>query len=102
MRVLPQELHWIETRRREQGDAGFTAFWRKFLGSERPPTRLYHAQGAQFGVSAAAVRRRPKAWYEMLRTELARGGKDPVLSYYCELVWYYVFDAELAPVAAQW
>ena len=102
LRLLPQELHWIEQRRVAQHDMGFTAFWRRFMGGEWPPARLYHAQGAQFGVSASAVRRRPKAWYEMLRAELERGGRDPVLGYYCELVWWFVFDADLAPVAARW
>ena len=87
-------------RRRET--PGLAHFWRRFIGSESPPTRLYHSQGAQFGVSARAVRRRPKAWYEMLRDELARGGVDPVASYYCELAWFYVFDTELAPATARW
>ena len=102
LKVLPIELDWIEARRATQGDPGLAHFWRRFIGSESPPTRLYHSQGAQFGVSARAVRRRPKAWYEMLRDELARGGVDPVASYYCELAWFYVFDTELAPATARW
>lgn len=100
--VLRTPLHWIHRRSTEQADPGLVHFWRRFMGGEAPPSRLYHAQGAQFGVAAAAIRRRPRAWYAMLREELARGGADPVASYYCELVWWYVFDADAARVAAAW
>ena len=102
MSVLRTPLHWIHRRSTEQADPGLVHFWRRFMGGEAPPSRLYHAQGAQFGVAAAAIRRRPRAWYAMLREELARGGADPVASYYCELVWWYVFDADAARVAAAW
>ena len=42
------------------------------MGSEQPPGRLYHSQGAQFGASAAAIRRRPRAWHREMLEELRR------------------------------
>ncbi|EOD23579.1 hypothetical protein EMIHUDRAFT_373892, partial [Emiliania huxleyi CCMP1516] len=91
--MLATSMHWIERRQAEQRAAGsLERFWRRFLGGA-PPSRLYHAQGAQFGVSAAAVRRHPRALYRAMLEELASGGRDPVTSYYCELVWWYLFAA---------
>ena len=98
--VLPLELHWIEARRAQQGHPGLDSFWRKFLGGA-PPTRLFHAQGAQFGVAASAIRRRPRAFYAALLDEV-RHQTDPVAGYYCELIWWYVFDQDAAAQAARW
>ena len=56
---------------------------------------------AQFGVSASAIRRRPRDFYVELLAELSHGGRDPVTSYYCELLWWYVFDSDAAAVAAR-
>ena len=97
LRLLQTHLHWIDERRVAQRDSGFGAFWRRFLGGA-PPSRLYHAQGAQFGVSAAAIRRHPPSLYRALLEVLER--PDPVGSYYMELVWWYLFDEAAAHVLA--
>ena len=106
LRVLQQPLHWIDDRQKAQGDPGIVAFWRRFaageLGSEHPPSRLYHVQGAQFALSAEAIRRRPKAWYRAMLEELSQRGPDPVASYYCELLWWYLLDEDGTKVALQW
>ena len=99
LRMLATPLHWIDDRRAEQGDRGLGAFWRKFLGGD-PPSRLYHAQGAQFAVSAAAIRRHPRGLYRAMLDELRR--PDPVASYYAELCWWYLFDADVAAAAREW
>ena len=101
LRMLATRLHWIDTRQLEQRDMGLAHFWRKYrIGGDAPvPSRLYHAQGAQFGVSAAAIRRHPRSFYRALLDELIH--RDPVASYYLEMCWWYIFDAEAA-VAVAW
>ena len=67
-------------------------FWRRYLPGE-PPQLLYHAQGAQFALPRALIRRRPRSFYRALLDELSH--PDPVASYYLELLWYHVFAAPL-------
>ena len=96
--ALQCPLHWIEERQHDR--QGLRRFWRRFMESEAP-SRLYHAQGAQFAVSAQAIRRRPRSFYRAMLAELR--SRDPVSSYYMELVWWYVFDdSGEAAMAAQW
>ena len=85
-------------RRAERG-RGLAHFWRAYLGGE-PPSRLYHAQGAQLALSRDAIHARPWSFYRALLDELRT--PDPVGGYYLELMWWHVFDADAAPAAAGW
>ena len=87
--LLQLSLHWIETRRVAQGAPPLAAFWRSYLGPRPPPSLLFHAQGAQFGVARHLVRRRPFGFYRTLLDELSH--RDPVASYYLELLWFEIF-----------
>jgi hypothetical protein len=96
--ALQCPLHWIEERQHDR--QGLARLWHRFMDSE-PPSRLYHAHGAQFAVSASALRRRPRSFYQTMLDELR--SRDPVSSYYMELMWWYVFDdSGEAAVAEQW
>ena len=87
--MLRLELHWITTRQKAQRAPTLRAFWRRYLPG-KPPQFLYHAQGAQFALPRAVIRRRPRSFYRALLDELRH--PDPVASYYLELLWYYVFE----------
>ena len=89
--MLRLDLRWIQERQRAQRAPSLATFWRRYLGpaSPEPPPLLYHAQGAQFALPRDAIRRRPWGFYRTLLDELRH--KDPVASYYLELLWYYVF-----------
>ena len=86
--MLRLDLHWITSRQEAQRAPTLREFWRRYLPGE-PPQLLYHAQGAQFALPRAVVRRRPRGFYLALLEELYH--PDPVASYYLELLWYYVF-----------
>jgi hypothetical protein len=91
--LLDQPLRWVLERRVQQRARSFRDFYRGWLGCEPPPL-LYHAQGAQFALSRAAIRARPRSFYRALLDELRH--PDPVASYYLELMWWYVFNPEEA------
>ena len=86
--MLRLDLHWISSRQEAQRAPTLRVFWRRYLPGE-PPQLLYHAQGAQFALPRALIRRRPRGFYRALLDELRH--PDPVASYYLELLWYYVF-----------
>jgi len=86
--MLRLDLHWIATRQKAQRAQTLRAFWRRYFPGDLPQL-LYHAQGAQFALPRAVIRRRPRAFYRALLDELRH--PDPVASYYLELLWYYVF-----------
>jgi hypothetical protein len=90
--MLRLELHWIRSRQEAQRAPTLRDFWRRYLPGE-PPQLLYHAQGAQFVLPRAVIRRRPRSFYRAMLDELSH--PDPVASYYLELLWYYVFAAPL-------
>ena len=55
---------------------------------------MYFAQGARFAASREAIRRRPKAYYLRLKTDV---DKEPWIGYLMEWAWYYMIGGDPAP-----
>jgi len=65
-------------------------YFTKMIGKE-PPTSdiLVFSQGARFGVSAASIRSKPKAFYTRLLKEVSHAN-DPYQGYYNEWMWPWI------------
>ena len=79
-------------REQPHAPASLASFWATYLEPEvgpMPPTILW-SSGAIFSVSADAIRRHPKAFYERLLATTAHEN-EAVATYYLEMTWGYIF-----------
>jgi len=91
--MLRMPLHWILQRAQQQRSLSLADFWLTFMQCKLP-SLLYHAQGGQFSLSRHAIQSRPRTFYRALLDHVIH--IDPVSSYYLELMWWYIFDENLA------
>jgi Protein of unknown function (DUF3431) len=85
---------WIQRRGKTLQRSSLTPaqFWKLIFANEHPDSVLF-VQGALFGVTRGAIRRRSRAWYEgVLRYFEELGEVNPEEGHYMERFWYAVFE----------
>ena len=87
---------WLERRGQSLERTDFTPlqFWRIIFGS-LPPESVSFVQGALFGVTRGAIRRRQKSFYKnVLRYFEELGEVNPEEGHYMERFWYAILSDE--------
>ena len=67
-------------------------FWKKYISQAPFPSKLYYAQGSQFGASRELLQQRTRSYYKNILQQLSYT-QDPYQGYYMEWLWLYILNS---------